>query len=159
MSDSQIIRAGTGVVLGPPAGCRDRFLIDSEETGGRFAVVEHLLAPRSIAAPMHVHTQEDEFSLVLEGRVWVRLGDDEHVAEVGDLVRKPRGQWHTFWNAADRPARLLELISPGGLERLFRVVDTADDDTDLGPLVESYGCEGDPAATEPIVAAYGLTFG
>ncbi len=36
---------------------------------------------------------------------------------------------------------------------------TADADADLGPLVASYGCEGDPAATEPIVRKYGLTFG
>jgi quercetin dioxygenase-like cupin family protein len=159
MSDDQIIRAGTGLVLGSPAGCRDRFLVDSNDTDGRFALVEHLLAPRSIAAPMHVHTLEDEYSLVLEGRVWVRLGEDEQVAEVGDLVLKPRGQWHTFWNAADEPARLLVLISPGGLEHLFHAIDTADRDVDLGPLVDSYGCTGDPEATAPIVEAYGLTFG
>jgi quercetin dioxygenase-like cupin family protein len=159
MTHGQIIRAGEGLVLGPPAGCRDRFLIDSEHTGGRFALVEHLLAPRSIAAPMHVHSQEDEFSFVLEGRVSLRLGDDEHVAEVGDLVFKPRGQWHTFWNAEDDPARLLELISPGGLEAMFRTMGTADESTDLGALVAASGCEGDPAATEPIVEKYGLTWG
>lgn len=155
----QIIRAGEGLVLGPDAGCRDRFLIDSDTTGGRFSVVEHLLAPRSIAAPVHRHTREDEYSLVLEGRVWVRLGDDEHVAEVGDLVLKPRGQWHTFWNAADEPARLLELISPGGLEHLFATMGTAGPDVDIAALVEAAGCEGDPGATEPIIEQYGLTWG
>ena len=159
MTHGQIIRAGEGLVLGRPAGCRDRFLIDSEHTGGRFALVEHLLAPRSIAAPMHVHRREDEFSFVLEGRVSLRLGDDEHVAEVGDLVVKPRGQWHTFWNAEDEPARLLELISPGGLEQVFRAIDTADEDSDLDGLIAASGCEGDPAATEPIVERYGLTWG
>jgi mannose-6-phosphate isomerase-like protein (cupin superfamily) len=159
MTAGQIIRAGQGLVLGPPAGCRDRFLIDSEHTGGRFSLVEHLLAPRSIAAPMHVHGREDEFSFVLEGRVSVRLGEDEHVAEVGDLVFKPRGQWHTFWNAEDEPARLLELISPGGLEAMFRAIDTATDETDIGALISATGCEGDPVATEPIVERYGLTWG
>ena len=71
---------------------------------------------------------------------------------------KPRGQWHTFWNAEDEPARLLELISPGGLEHLFRTMGTADADTDLGPLVASYGCERDPVVTEPIVRRYGPRF-
>ena len=89
-----------------------------------------------------MHAREDEYSFVLEGRVSVRLGDDEHVAEVGDLVFKPRGQWHTFWNAEDEPARLLELISPGGLEELFRAMGTADADTDIGPLVASYALRG-----------------
>jgi quercetin dioxygenase-like cupin family protein len=159
MTAHQIIRAGEGLVLGSPAGCRDRFLIDSEHTEGRFALVEHLLAPKSIAAPMHVHSLEDEFSFVIEGRVSIRLGHDEHVAEVGDLVFKPRGQWHTFWNAEDEPARLLELISPGGLEDVFRAVDTAVDDSDLGALIAAAGCEGDPAATQPIVERYGLTWG
>lgn len=99
---------------------RDRFLVDSNGSGGRLAVVEHLLAPHAIAAPMHRHTLEDEFSLILEGRVWFVAAGKEHVAEFGDFVLKPRGEWHTFFNAADEPARMLELISPSGLRRRSR---------------------------------------
>ncbi len=146
-------------MLGAVDGCRDRFLVDSKDWGGRLAVVEHLLAPRSIAAPMHRHTREDEFGLILEGRVWYHADGAEYVAEVGDFVVKPRGEWHTFWNAADSPARVLELITPGGLEEAFRLIGTAGDDVDLGPLVEPYGCEGDEEATRPIIERYGLTFG
>lgn len=154
-----IIRAGDGVTLGPISGCRDRFLVDSKDWSGHLAVVEHLLAPHSIAAPLHRHTREDEFSLILEGQVWYQAADEEHVAHVGDFVFKPRNEWHTFWNAADQPARVLELISPGGLEEAFRLIGTADDDLDLGPLVEPFGCEGDFDATRPIIERYGLTFG
>ncbi len=157
--ETRIIRAGTGEILGPPAGCRDRFLVDSKSWGGHLGVVEHLLAPHSIAAPMHRHSREDEFSFILEGRVWAQFGDEEHVAEVGDLVFKPRGEWHTFWNASDEPARLLELITPGGLEELFRTVDTAPDDVDLGPVAEPYGCDADLERTLPIIEKYRLTFG
>ncbi|MGA8258542.1 MAG: cupin domain-containing protein [Nocardioides sp.] len=160
---SRTIRAGEGEILGPPLGCRDRFLVNSKDWGGNLGVVEHLLAPHSIAAPMHRHSKEDEFSLILEGRVWFVAGDEEHVAEVGDLVFKPRGEWHTFFNAADEPARLLELISPGGLEEAFRLIDTATDDFgpdfDLGPILAPYGLEDDFAATEPIMEKYGLSFG
>ena len=160
---SRIIRAGEGEILGAPLGCRDRFLVDSKDWGGHLGVVEHLLAPRSIAAPMHRHTKEDEFSLILEGRVWFVAGNEEHVAEVGDLVFKPRGEWHTFFNAADEPARLLELISPGGLEEAFRLIDTATDDFgpdfDLSPYLAPYGLEDDFEATAPIMEKYGLTFG
>lgn len=155
----RIIRAGEGEILGPPTGCRDRFLVNSGDWGGRVAVVEHLLAPRSIAAPMHRHTQEDEFSVILEGRVWYHAAGVECEAMVGDLVFKPRGEWHTFWNAADEPARVLEIISPGGLEEAFRVMDTAPEDFDPAPLIQSYGCEGDFEATLPIIEKYGLTFG
>jgi mannose-6-phosphate isomerase-like protein (cupin superfamily) len=156
---ARIIRSGDGLVLGAPAGCRDRFLVDSDDWGGGVAVLEHLLAPRAIAAPLHRHTREDEFSFVLEGRLWAQLGDEEHVAEVGDLVFKPRGEWHTFWNASDQPTRILEIITPGGLENLFRALGTVTDDVDLETLVAPYGCEADPERTAPLVAKYDLTFG
>ncbi|MEY2514547.1 MAG: hypothetical protein QOJ89_1905 [bacterium] len=35
-----------------------------------------------------------------------QLGADIVLADVGDLVFKPRGQWHTFWNAGDGPCRI-----------------------------------------------------
>lgn len=155
----RILGPGDGLVLGAENGVRDRFLIDSGDWGGHLAVVEHLLAPHAIAAPVHRHSREDEFSLILEGRVWFQADGEEYVAEVGDLVFKPRGEWHTFWNAADRPARMLELITPGGLEEAFKLIGTATGDVDLGPLVAPYGCEADLAATAPIMERYGLTFG
>ena len=101
--------------ISPPAPVRDRFLLDAAATGGRFALVQHLFEPRALAAPMHRHRDEDEYSFVLTGRIGAVLGDEELVAEAGNLIVKPRGQWHTFWNAGDEPAAVLEIISPGGL--------------------------------------------
>ena len=86
----------------------------TEETGGGFSLVEHPIAPRTMAAPWHMHTREDEYSYVLEGRMGALLGDDEVYAEPGDFVFKPRDQWHTFWNAGDEPCRILEIIAPAG---------------------------------------------
>lgn len=154
----RILRPTDGEVLGPLAGVRDRFLVDSEDWEGRLAVVEHLLAPHSLAAPMHRHTREDEFSVILAGRVWFHAAGEECVAEVGDLVFKPRGEWHTFWNAGDEPARLLELITPGGLERAFRTIDTADE-VDIVQIGRDYGVDMDLDATTPIIDRYGLTLG
>jgi hypothetical protein len=54
---------------------------------------------------------------------------------------------------------VLEIISPGGLEEAFRIIDTAPDDLDLGSVIEPYGCEGDMEATLPIIEKYDLTFG
>lgn len=155
---TRIIHPDEGEVLGPERGVRDRFLVDGASWGGRIAVVEHLLAPRSIAAPLHRHSREDEFSHILEGTVWYVTDGEEHVARAGDLVHKPRGEWHTFWNAADEPARVLELIVPGGLEELFRSL-ARSADVDLVALAAEYGCEIDEAATVPILERYGLTFG
>ena len=155
----QIIRAGEGEVLGAEAGCRDRFKVDTDRTESRLAIVEHLLAPRCIAAPVHVHTREDEFSFIIDGEVSYRLGDEEYVARAGDLVIKPRGQWHTFWNATDEPARVLEMITPGGLEAVFRAMGRGAPEDELGALIDAAGCTGDLEATGPIVERYGLTWG
>lgn len=154
---ARIVRAGDGEVLGPVDGCRDRFLVDAARWGGRLAVVEHLLAPRSLAAPLHRHTREDEFSWIVDGEVTYRAGDEVLVARAGDLVIKPRGEWHTFWNATDRPARVLELICPGGLEVAFRLMDTTD--VDVVAVGEQYGCAVDLEATAQLLEQHGLTFG
>jgi mannose-6-phosphate isomerase-like protein (cupin superfamily) len=103
-------------------GCGARLMISGEESGGGFALVEHPIPARHLAAPVHRHHDEDEYSYILEGTLGALLGDDIVFASVGDLVFKPREQWHTFWNAGDTPCRILEVISPGGFERFFTEV-------------------------------------
>lgn len=167
MSETPI--AGEPRAIGPADGdifvssedTGDRFLLDAADVGGRFALVEHLLAPRALAAPLHRHTVEDEYSYVLEGSVGAWLGGNEVVAGAGTLVCKPRAEWHTFWNAGEEPARVLEIISPGGLEALFRTLDGLDDWPEpdrLAELAGGYGCEIDLGGTMPIVERHRLTF-
>src|SRR3954471_17730426 len=97
-----------------------RFMIDGAEAGERFSLVEHSMSPRALAAPLHLPTREDEDSYVLEGRMGALLGDEVVEAGPGDLVFKPRNQWHSFWNASDEPTRILEIISPAGFEGFFQ---------------------------------------
>jgi mannose-6-phosphate isomerase-like protein (cupin superfamily) len=156
----RVVRAGAGEVLGPPDLAQDRFLIDGRDTGGRVAVVEHLLTANVLAGPLHRHTLEDEFSYVLAGRVGALLGDQQVVVEAGDLLFKPRGQWHTFWNAGDEPARILEIISPAGLEDLFRRFGDAGypEPEDLVRMAAEFGAEIDLDGTMAVVDRYGLRF-
>jgi mannose-6-phosphate isomerase-like protein (cupin superfamily) len=86
-----------------------RFMIEAPQSGGTFALVEHPIGPRVLAAPLHTHEREDEYTYVLEGEVGVQVGDLVRVARPGDLVFKPRGVPHAFWNAGDAPARALEI--------------------------------------------------
>jgi mannose-6-phosphate isomerase-like protein (cupin superfamily) len=140
-----------------------RFMIDGEETGGNFSLVEHPMPPRHLAAPLHRHTREDEYSYVLEGRMGALLGDEVVYAEPGDLVFKPRNQWHTFWNAGDEPARILEIISPAGFEKFFDVLVEMNaagppDPEQLVELAAQYGHEFNLEATPAIAAEHGLVF-
>jgi mannose-6-phosphate isomerase-like protein (cupin superfamily) len=116
-------------------------------TGEGFSLVEHPIAPRTLAAPMHVHEHEDEYSYVLEGEVGVQVGDEIRYAKPGDLVFKPRGVWHAFWNRADEPARVLEIISPGGFERYF---------AELAPLLPPLREAPDFEGLAALQARYGL---
>jgi quercetin dioxygenase-like cupin family protein len=136
---------GDSVALGPLGV---RFMVGGADSGGGFALVEHPLAPRSLAAPMHVHEREDEYTYVLEGRVGVQIGDVVRVAGAGDLVFKPRGIWHAFWNPDDAPARMLEIISPAGFEGYF---------AELPPLLPPRRAEPDVPALRALQARYGLT--
>jgi mannose-6-phosphate isomerase-like protein (cupin superfamily) len=102
-----------------------RWKIDAGESGGRFSVVHHPIAPHALAAPLHFHHNEDEYSYVLRGRLGALLGDDVVIAEAGSWVFKPRGQWHSFWNPGDEPCEIIEVISPGGFENYFREIAAA----------------------------------
>jgi mannose-6-phosphate isomerase-like protein (cupin superfamily) len=116
-----------------------RYLVEGEG----FALVEHTLPPRALGSPLHRHTSEDEYSYVLEGRLGAQLGDDVVEAGPGELVRKPRGQEHAFWNAGDEPLRFLEIISPGGFAQYFR---------ELAPVLAA----GDQEGVQEIAARYEL---
>jgi quercetin dioxygenase-like cupin family protein len=154
-SEEAMMTAGTAQVIGPADGKHvalgaigARFMVDGEASGGGFSLVEHPMSPRALGAPMHRHKHEDEYSFVLEGRVGIQLGDEVVYGEPGDLIVKPRGQWHAFWNAEDEPARVLEIISPGGFERYF----------ERAAEVFAVGGPPDPAALEALAGEYGLEF-
>ena len=138
-----------------------RFMIDGDDTGGSFSLVEHPMPPRALAAPLHRHSREDEYSFVLEGCMGALLGDELVYAETGDLVFKPRHQWHTFWNAGDEPCRILEIISPAGFERYFEeLVDLTGPRTPdtIAPIADNYGLEMRFETVPQLVAQYGLTW-
>ena len=138
-----------------------RFMAWAAETGGGFSLVEHPMAPRALAAPLHRHTHEDEYSYVLEGRMGADLGGEVVYGDPGDLVFKPRGQWHTFWNAGDEPCRILEIISPGGFERYFEeLVDLRARPTPeaVAELAARYGLELDMASVPVLCERHGLRF-
>jgi mannose-6-phosphate isomerase-like protein (cupin superfamily) len=117
-------------------------------TEGRLAIVEHTLPPKALAAPLHRHSREDELSIVLEGQISAKLGGDIVVAPAGSYVLKPRGQWHTFWNAGEADLRFIELILPGGFDGYFER---------LAPMLRAAGGP-DPAAIQRLAAEYGIEF-
>jgi mannose-6-phosphate isomerase-like protein (cupin superfamily) len=136
--------------------------IEGAAAEGRFSIVHHPLAPRALAAPLHRHTREDEYSYVLTGTLGALLGDDVVTAEPGTWVFKPRNQWHTFWNAGDTPCEIIEIISPAGFENFFHEladVYAGDGGPDLGrfaDLCSRYGLEMNPDSVPGLCERFGL---
>ena len=139
-----------------------RSLIDAASTGGRFTMLEVTLEPRQIVAPLHRHSREDEYNVVLVGRIGAMLGEEVVFGEPGDVIFKPRNQWHTFWNASDEPARVLEIISPSGFELFFAefTEDTAPPSPDDAIEIEArYGLEFDFGSAPGLMQEHDVRFG
>ena len=106
-------------------------------------------AHRGAAAPVHVHSREDEYFLVVEGHARLFVGDGRIDAGPGDLVVLPRAVPHAYLITSET-ARLVGMASPGGFESFFAELGT--------PVVE-----GEPPAPAPepaqmarTAAAYGV---
>ncbi|PSM17132.1 MULTISPECIES: cupin domain-containing protein [Nitratireductor] len=125
--DKGITRNGTGFngttwnILGqvyfPKASCASTFAFETNSDPGQFV-------------PVHIHPTQDEFILVQEGELDLKLDGEWSKAKAGDLVRMPRGIPHGYFNKSDKPARALFWVSPAGeLEALFnRLHDLSDPD-------------------------------
>jgi quercetin dioxygenase-like cupin family protein len=154
---------GESVQVGPAFGVR--FMIDGAQSQGTFALVEHPIGPKHLAAPRHTHSREDEYTYVLEGELGVEVGDETVTASAGDLVRKPRGIPHAVWNASDAPARMLEIIAPAGFEAYFAELaqlvpaEGMPDMEALSRLWTKYGLDMDTGSVAELTQRHGVAFG
>ena len=96
-----------GQLYFPKAVCESSFAFETNSQPGQFV-------------PVHVHPTQDEFILVQEGELDLKLDGKWVKAKAGDLVRMPRGIPHGYFNKSDKPARALFWVSPTRkLEELF----------------------------------------
>jgi mannose-6-phosphate isomerase-like protein (cupin superfamily) len=113
-----VCRAGEGEHVWQQNACVTVKLAASECGHGRVSAVE-FLAPPAFGPPLHIHHREDEILQIVEGDVRVVCGDTDVVAEPGSFAFLPRGVAHTFRVVGDRPARMLAIFTPGGVEGMF----------------------------------------
>ncbi len=161
-STVKVVQPREGRTGGLAPGVGVVFKIDGADSGGALSIVEHPFAVGALVPP-HVHTLEDEFSIVLEGEIGFRSEDQEVVLGTGGYIVKPRGEVHAMWNAGDTPARMIEVISPAGFENFFReFVDMSDagrpDPAVIASLADRYGLPfAQPAWLPDVIKRYNLT--
>ena len=94
----------------PKASCEASFAFEANSEPGQFV-------------PVHVHPTQDEFILVQEGTLELKLDGVWQTAMAGDLVRMPRGVPHGYFNKSESTVRALFWVSPAGkLEALFETL-------------------------------------
>lgn len=113
-----VIAADEGEALQGPAGGPALVKARTETTNGAVTVVENVIGVGQ-GPPRHLHLREDELFYVLEGHIRIEAGDEVLDAPAGSLSFIPRGVPHVFQNVGDRPARLLVVFTPAGMERFF----------------------------------------
>lgn len=99
----------------PKASCESTFAFETNSEPGQFV-------------PVHIHPTQDEFILVQEGVLDLKLDGKWVKAEAGDLVRLPRGIPHGYFNKSDKSARAMFWVSPARqLEELFNNLHNLED--------------------------------
>ena len=137
------------------------FKLHGGDSGGALSIVEHPFEVGALVPP-HIHTREDEYSIVLEGAIGFRSEDQEVVLGPGGYIVKPRGEVHAMWNAGSVPARMIEVISPPGFEDFFaEVVDVNEGRASLeaaADLADRYGLlDAEPDWLADVIRRYKLT--
>lgn len=137
-----------GFVIGPhdgtllPGNFEVLVKVRSEHTNDAMAVIEETVPPRTLVPP-HTH-QNDVWVYVLTGEIGVLIGEQIEVAGPGSWALKPRNVVHAMWNSGAVPARVIEVLTPGGTERWFEEI------SKLEP--------GDTTGFEAACARYGIRF-
>jgi quercetin dioxygenase-like cupin family protein len=113
-----------GQVYFPKAVTDSTFAFETNSDPGQFV-------------PVHIHPTQDEFILVQDGVLDLKLDGVWVKANAGDLVRLPRGIPHGYFNKSDKPARALFWVSPTQkLEALFNALHNL---TDVAEIVRISG--------------------
>jgi quercetin dioxygenase-like cupin family protein len=121
------------------------------DTDGAYALAHATIAPGG-EPPLHVHAREDETFHLLSGTMTFQRGMERIDAQAGDTVHLPRGIQHAF-KVTSPQARVLLLITPGGLEEAFRATSIP---TDAQPGDDAPTPTGPPSPEmiDALMAAY-----
>jgi quercetin dioxygenase-like cupin family protein len=113
-----VLLPGQGELI-DAAGDRYRMLARSDQTNGSYGLWEAIVPPGG-GPPPHLHTREEEGFYLVDGELAVYVDGQRVLATPGSFVHMPRHSTHWFRNEGDRPAKMLVLVAPGGMEGLFR---------------------------------------
>jgi len=128
-----VLLAGEGV-----AGFDASVKASRSSTGGNLTVIE---SHTKGGAPWHVHSCEDEYFYVIEGKIIVHCGDEIYSAGPGSFVFLPRGIPHAWDVGAEGVATLLMMTVPAMLEEFLQEFHRASTREDRDAVAAGYGIQ------------------
>jgi mannose-6-phosphate isomerase-like protein (cupin superfamily) len=112
--------------------------LSSAATDGRYSVLEVVAVPGS-GPPLHIHHNEDEHFVVLEGIVRFVCGDRTFDAVAGSAFTVAKGVPHAWANLSGSNIRMVATFTPGGIERCF--IELAETPAgEVEAIANAYGC-------------------
>ncbi|MEX1104458.1 MAG: cupin domain-containing protein [Dehalococcoidia bacterium] len=114
------------IILGPGEGAtvwlgttETSIKVDRALSNGLLFMAEHVFAPGFEGPPAHIHPDMDHTFYVVEGTARFVVDGQESTGGPGTSAFVSRGTPHTWGNASDTPARLIEINVPGGFEEYY----------------------------------------
>jgi mannose-6-phosphate isomerase-like protein (cupin superfamily) len=111
----------------------------SDETNGAYAILE-VFADHRNGTLKHVHQNEDEHLIILEGKAHIANGDQRVNLAAGSALTVRRGVVHAWCNLSETPLRMLVIFTPGGIDEMYRETARGGDLDILAPTLEKFGC-------------------
>ncbi|MGB0097470.1 MAG: cupin domain-containing protein [Solirubrobacteraceae bacterium] len=116
--EPEVVGPNEGATIEGPVGGPLTFKARGEQTNGTFTALENVIPPGQ-GPPLHLHANDDEAWYLFEGELRFKLDGELRAAPRGSFVFVPRGTPHCFQNVAEKPARILVMFTPAGMERFF----------------------------------------
>jgi len=133
---------GPTVEMGPLE--RIMFKAAGPATGGAFDLFEVTTQPGG-GPPEHVHPRNDEAYYLIKGACQVKLGNEIFTATADSFIFVPRGTPHAFGNTSTEPARMLVMVTPGGMqgyfEQLSPLLSGAPKEAEIARILAQYSAE------------------
>jgi quercetin dioxygenase-like cupin family protein len=139
------------------AGDTYTILLTGANTAGRYCLIDMFVPPGG-GPPPHRHDFEEMFSL-LEGEIEVTFRGATTVVRAGQTANIPANAPHHFRNTSDKPARLLCLCSPAGMDEFFLAIGVpVESRTSPAPRLEPAAQDALKAKAEALAAHYRTEF-
>ncbi len=132
-------------------------LVRGEDTAGRYCLIDMYVAPGG-GPPPHRHDFEEMFTL-LEGELAFSFRGETTVVRAGETVNVPANAPHSFVNTSGRPARMLCMCAPAGLDAFFLAVgDPVASRTAPPPALDEAAAAERMAKLQTLAAEYRIAF-